>query len=174
MDGRLGVDSEHGLGSAFWFELPQAPPAQAAAPAQAMAAAPVLQRGTRVLYVDDNPGNLKLMTELLAHRPGLEVLTAPTASLGLDIAQAHPPQLILLDLQLPGIDGYAALRLLRRHPRLQHVPVVAVTSLAYPKDVERGLAMGFADYITKPIDVNRLLAAVDRLVAAPPDAAGPT
>jgi DNA-binding response OmpR family regulator len=102
------------------------------------------------------------MAEMLALQPGLELLTAHTPRLGLDLALAHRPALILLDLQMPVIDGFQLLQRLRAEPTLSAVPVVAVTGLGTERDLERGRAAGFADYIVKPIVLGELLQVVAR------------
>ncbi|MDO9286731.1 MAG: PAS domain S-box protein [Aquabacterium sp.] len=160
MGGRIGVHSEAGRGTTFWIELPAATLAQApVAPpvAHAHEPPPRAAAGQTILYVDDNPANLKLMAEMLALQPGLELLTAHTPGLGLDLALAHRPALILLDLQMPVIDGFQLLQRLRAEPTLSAVPVVAVTGLGTERDLERGRDAGFADYIVKPIVLGELL-----------------
>ena len=106
-----------------------------------------------VLCVDDNPSNLKLMSHVLENIPGVRVLQAHTPQLGIDLAQAYLPQLILLDINMPDMDGYRVLAKLRAIAALRQVPVVAVTANALPKDIARGMAAGFHDYVTKPLDV---------------------
>jgi hypothetical protein len=165
MDGRIGVHSEAGRGTTFWIELPAATLAQApVAPPVGHAEEPPPRpaAGQTILYVDDNPANLKLMAEMLALQPGLELLTAHTPGLGLDLALAHRPALILLDLQMPVIDGFQLLQRLRAEPTLSAVPVVAVTGLGTERDLERGRDAGFADYIVKPIVLGELLQIVAR------------
>ena len=108
-----------------------------------------------LLVVEDNPLNLKLIRAVLEHA-GFAVRSASTAEDGVAQAVADPPDLVLMDLQLPGIDGYAGLAALRADPATRHVPVLAVTASAMPKDRERVRAAGFDDYIEKPISVRDL------------------
>jgi CheY-like chemotaxis protein len=117
-----------------------------------------------VLYVEDNPANLRLMVELLGLRPGVRLHTAGDADRGLALAQDLRPALMLLDIQLPGTDGFELLRQLRATGVA--APAVAVTANAMPADVARGLAAGFEHYLTKPLDLRRVLAIVDEALAA--------
>jgi signal transduction histidine kinase/CheY-like chemotaxis protein len=169
MGGTIGVDSEHGVGSRFHVELRRSaapaivpPPEQAGRPAaSAMAAAQDRQRRT-VLYIEDNPSNLKLVRKMLASRPTLELIDAHDAESGVAIARREQPRLILMDINLPGMDGFAALQLLRADPATAAIPVVAVTANAMRRDVERGEGAGFAAYLTKPLDFGKFLATIDR------------
>lgn len=169
MGGSIGLSSTPGKGSRFWFELPAAPADEPGEPARVedanvarskLAELPRTARRT-VLHIEDNPANLKLMRVILASRPHLELLDAATAEAGLELAQRSPPDLVLVDLNLPGMDGFSALQRLRDMPGLTAVPVIAVTANAMRGDVERGLAAGFSRYLTKPLDVVKLLDAVD-------------
>jgi PAS domain S-box-containing protein len=170
MGGHIGVESAPGAGSTFWIELPCAAdridraPMSPAAACQAVVSDPAPQ--SVVLYIEDNPANLQLMRQLFAHRRRLRLLTAATAALGLELAATHRPDLILLDINLPGLDGYEVLRRLRALPVTADIPVAAVTANAMPQDIERGRAAGFSAYLTKPLDVAGVFEAVDRLLAA--------
>jgi CheY-like chemotaxis protein len=168
MHGGIGVESTPGTGSTFWVRLPlaqphaePAPPAEPAEPAQAPTTAAA---GTRrdVLCIEDNPANLRLIEGIFAHRPHLRLLSAIAPGLGLELARSHRPALILLDINLPDMDGYAVLQCLRESPLTRDIPVIATSANAMPKDIARGRAAGFADYLTKPLDINRLIQAVDR------------
>jgi len=171
MHGEIGLDSEVGVGSTFWIRLPRAAePALAAGPAPAAIAAvpaappPVAMR--TVLYIEDNPVNVLLMEAMLAHVPGLRVVSAPLPGLGLQLARDERPDLVLLDIQLPGMDGYEVLRRLRAEPASRTLPVIAVSANAMPSDIDRGVAAGFADYLTKPLDMSRLIASVEAALPA--------
>ncbi len=173
MGGTLEVESTPGSGSTFWIDLPREEPAALPGEAGEPAAAPPEppregERARTVLYIEDNPANLKLVAQLLGRRPGIELLTAHTPGLGIELARAHAPELVLLDINLPGLDGYQVLEALREDERLAAVPVVAVTANAMPRDIERGRAAGFAEYLTKPLDVARFEQVLDRLLGHEP------
>jgi len=173
MGGTLGVESEFGVGSSFWLELPLAETLESTFPHHSHRTdsepAP-LPSGTNaalhtVLYIEDNPASLKLVDQVLARRGGVRLLTAHTPELGFELALQHDPELVLLDINLPGIDGFGLLERLREDPRVAEIPVVAITANAMPGDIERGAAAGFAAYLTKPLSVERLFALLDRYLA---------
>jgi len=170
MGGRIGVSSQPGEGCTFWVRLPAAAAPLPAARDETVPAATGCPGSTggaadRVLYIEDNPANLRLMASIVERRGGIELLTATDAAAGIELARTRDPQLILLDIQLPGSDGYDVLSRVRACGVA--VPVVAVTAYAMPADVDRGRAAGFADYLTKPLDIGRLLATLDRLLRTP-------
>jgi CheY-like chemotaxis protein len=101
----------------------------------------------------------------VALRTGLHLLTAGDGKHGLSLARQHRPQVILMDINLPGLDGTEALKILRREPGTRDIPVIALTANAMPRDIEQGLAAGFFRYLTKPIDVNEFLVALDAALA---------
>ncbi|MFO1285405.1 MAG: response regulator [Rubrivivax sp.] len=120
-----------------------------------------------MLYIEDNAVNVVLMQAMLEPMAAVELLVAERPEPGLALAHERQPGLILLDIQLPGIDGYEVLKRLRADERTRATPVIAISANAMNGDIERGLAAGFDDYMTKPLDVARLRAAVhERLVAA--------
>jgi CheY-like chemotaxis protein len=106
-----------------------------------------------VLYVEDNPANLLLVTQLISRRQDTKLLSAISADLGILIAKAYQPSVILMDINLPGINGFDALAILRDDPATSHIPVIALSSNAFLKDIEKGLNAGFFRYITKPYRV---------------------
>ncbi|WP_306600328.1 PAS domain-containing sensor histidine kinase [Geothrix sp. 21YS21S-2] len=166
MGGEVGVDSVEGVGSTFWFELKGTPaprmPAEGAR--QRPAARPRAPRGSAlrtVLYVEDNAANLELVQELVARRPDLHLLTADEGQLGVDLAREHLPEVILMDINLPGISGTEALALLREDPATAHIPVLAISANAMVSDVRAGLDLGFFRYLTKPINVQQFMEALD-------------
>lgn len=118
-----------------------------------------------LLVVEDNPQNLKL-AQLLLQRAGHTVLTAVDGESGVRVAREQQPDLVLMDVQMPGIDGLAATRLLRRDPATRDLKVIALTALAMKGDAERILAAGCNAYLAKPFQYNELVALVDKVLAA--------
>ena len=114
-----------------------------------------------LLYVEDDPANLMLVQVLMARRPDIHLLTATDALSGVTLARAERPDVILMDINLPGISGLEALKILQGDPRTAHIPVVALSANAIPDDIERGLAAGFWRYLTKPIKVNEFMQTLD-------------
>ena len=119
--------------------------------------------GERILVVEDNPLNLKLVRDVLG-AAGYDVVEATSGEEGLRLAAEQPPDLVLMDLQLPGIDGHAALQQLRGDPRTAGIPVVAVSAFAMQADRERALGSGFDGYLEKPISVRALVGRVQQLL----------
>lgn len=169
MGGVIGMESEEGRGSVFWIELPEVTCAQSIgsrhfAPATALDTAAGDKRQHTVLYIEDNPANLRLVFEILSMNPKLQLITAHTPELGLELVSARCPELILLDINLPGMDGYQVLSVLRSMTSSKKTPVIAISANATERDIEQGLAAGFDQYITKPIDVMRFLEIVERFL----------
>ena len=123
--------------------------------------APVAVPQRTVPYVEDNAANLQLVEQIIARRPGMRLLSARNATLGIELAQAAKPDLILMDINLPGISGIEAMQMLRADPQTAHIPVVALSANAIARDIERGLEAGFFRYLTKPIRVNEFLETLD-------------
>ncbi len=113
-----------------------------------------------VLYIEDNPANLRLVTQLIGRIPDVHVWGACDPVLGLEMAEVHVPDLVLLDINLPGMDGFDVLRRLRRREVTRTIPVIAISASAMRDDIKKGVDAGFDAYITKPIDVHKLLTAV--------------
>jgi signal transduction histidine kinase/ActR/RegA family two-component response regulator len=170
MGARIGVDSTVGVGSVFWIELEAAVGASAPPPAdhhgaRGWAAAAPGHEVRTVLYVEDNPANLLLVDKLLQRRPDLRLLTATDGHRGLALARSQPPQVILLDINLPGISGYEVLALLHADPRTAGIPVIALSANAMFHDIAKGLNSGFFRYLTKPIKVQELMNTLDEALA---------
>ena len=170
MDGSIGVTSAPGEGSTFWIELRVVDalpmPAAPALPRPDLAGA-LLDHSAPVtlLYVEDNPANLTLVEEIVRYCPQLQLLTATDGRLGVEMARTHLPQLILMDINLPHVNGTDALKLLRADPRTAHIPVIALTANAMQGDVERSMALGFYRYLTKPINLDEFTEAINSTLA---------
>lgn len=165
MGGELGVESAEGEGSTFWIKLPRTTEATAQGTPDAEAPKPVVERRLHVLYIEDNPANLALMQTWFEEFPSFTLLTAEDGPRGIARARAEQPDLILLDIQLPGMDGYEVLAELKRDERTSGIPVIAVSADAMPHDIARGRAAGFAAYVAKPIRLTELLARIDECSA---------
>ena len=162
MDGVIGVESTVGVGSVFWCEL-----ASAEAPALELQVSeahatipPQVPAGAwthTLLYIEDNPANMKLVEQIVARIPDLHLLTAVNGTLGIELARAAHPDVILMDINLPGISGIEALKRLSEDPSTTHIPIVALSANAMPHDIANGLAVGFYRYLTKPIKVKEFM-----------------
>jgi CheY-like chemotaxis protein/two-component sensor histidine kinase len=166
MGGSIGVQSTVGVGSVFWIELIAAEAPQEVARADAIGASTLVPRPTDtaqriLLYVEDNPVNLKLIEKLIARRPDIRLLTATDGQSGVEIARAARPDAILMDINLPGISGVVAMKILADDPATARIPVIALSANAMPHDIARGLAAGFFRYLTKPIKVNEFMDTLD-------------
>ncbi|MEX0751620.1 MAG: MASE4 domain-containing protein [Xanthobacteraceae bacterium] len=166
MGGSIHVESTVGAGTVFWFELmaasePQIDETQARlaplSPARPAIAAPP----RTLLYIEDNPANLKLVEQLMARRPDMRLLTATDGHSGIEIARTSLPDVILMDINLPGINGIQAMKILREDPVTARIPIVALSANAMPRDIEKGLKAGFLRYLTKPIKISEFMAALE-------------
>jgi signal transduction histidine kinase/AmiR/NasT family two-component response regulator len=178
MGGHIGADSTLGLGSVFWIELElaSAPRLALAETLPSAAASPTGSEGApqrTILYVEDNPANLELVEQLIARRPDLRLLSAADGNVGIEYARAYLPEVILMDLNLPGISGLEALKILRAGPATSAIPVIAISANAVPRDIEKSLEAGFFDYLTKPIKVSEFMEAMDLALAASRNALRP-
>jgi PAS domain S-box-containing protein len=166
MGGSIGAESTVGTGSVFWIELnlsTERQPTDGIAISSAAAHAPIQTdaRLRTLLYVEDNPANLMLIEDLIERRPDIRLLSARDGNRGIEIAKASRPDVILMDINLPGISGIKALRVLAEDPITAHIPVIALSANAIPRDIEKGLEAGFFRYLTKPIKVNEFLETLD-------------
>jgi len=166
MGGAIGVDSVVGAGSVFWIELGRttAPQLAVLEAERAALVRPQVPDGTplrTLLYVEDNPANLELVEQIIARRPDLRLLSAADGNLGIEFARTYQPEVILMDINLPGISGIEALRILRADASTAHIPIIALSANAVPRDMEKALEAGFFNYLTKPIKVNQFMEALD-------------
>lgn len=169
MGGIIGVESGAGVGTEFWVELgvASAPAATIsgfdgiAATQQGRQGEPNLSPQRTLLYVEDNPANLLLVEQLIAQRSDLRMLTAVDAYLGIQMARVHHPDVILMDIHLPGLSGFGALKILREDPKTAHIPVLAISANAIAQDVAKGMEAGFFRYVTKPIKIDEFMKALD-------------
>ena len=166
MGGAIGVESSVGVGSVFWIELNLTTARQlrdikadSTAIASLPRAADIPQR--TLLYVEDNPANLMLVEDLIMRRPDVNLLSAKDGDSGIAIARASRADVILMDINLPGISGVEALRILRADPDTAHIPIIALSANAGPRDIARGLDAGFFRYLTKPIKVREFFDTLD-------------
>lgn len=176
MDGKIGFESRANEGSTFWVDLPLA---------EAVQAAPVKNNGDgeldrldlsapvgnpavhyTALYVEDNPANLALVEQILGAAPNIRMISTHTAELGIEMAEAQRPDLILMDINLPGISGIEALKRLRATDATRHIPVIAISAAAMPQDVAKGKEAGFETYLTKPLRIDAFMQAIKKALEA--------
>ena len=175
MGGTIGVDSTVGVGSVFWIELSltTAPRLAAQEAERAASLQPQVPDGTplrTLLYVEDNPANLELVEQIIARRPDLRLLGAADGNLGIEFARAYLPEVILMDINLPGISGVEAMKILRADPLTAHIPIIALSANALAHDIEKALEAGFFNYLTKPIKVDAFMDALDMALKFAPAA----
>ncbi|WAR43398.1 PAS domain S-box protein [Methylomonas rapida] len=168
MGGRIGFESLEGTGSTFWVRLPEGDntgpalsPAAADSDRQRLS---ISVERHKLLYIEDNPVNVRLMEQLFAKRKHIDFHTAPSAELGLASIHRALPALILMDINLPGMNGYEAMERLKADPKTTAIPIIALSANAMKEDIERGKRAGFSHYLTKPVDLVKLLAIVDALL----------
>lgn len=182
MDGSVSITSKVGVGSTFGIMLPMSPVALNAKHRNAKSDDDLNDAGcdnpdqsaessgfpefhkpvkATVLCIEDNPANLRLISQILRLRP-VNFISTHSPALGIELAQTHYPDLILLDINIANMDGYQVLSVLKKDPTLKHIPVIAVTAKVMVHDIERGMTAGFADYVTKPLNVDRFLQSIDR------------
>lgn len=171
MHGKLDFISSEGVGTEFWIDLPLSTEWNQdliVVAKQHVEFAPtklLVQQTKRILYIEDNPSNIRLLQQLFGRYPQLQLDVAEEAFLGIYKARSELPDLIILDINLPGMDGYEALSVLKRDPVTRTIPVVGLSANAMPYDIERGKNSGFYDYLTKPVEINHLIHTLNQLLA---------
>ncbi|HXF17229.1 MAG TPA: ATP-binding protein [Burkholderiales bacterium] len=166
MGGTIGADSTVGVGSVFWIEMAVTVAPQlvrnGAEPVSLERPLPMTGAPMRtLLYVEDNPANLELVEQLIARRPELRLLSAADGNQGIEYARTYRPEVILMDINLPGISGLEVMKILRADVQTAHIPIIALSANAVPRDIENALEAGFFNYLTKPIKVNQFMDALD-------------
>lgn len=172
MGGSIGYESFQGKGSTFWIEVEQGRSDSEAVVScladrlgQEVQAQPDEIKPATVLYIEDNPANLRLVQRVIQSRTPYELMSAHDATLGIELARLHRPELILMDIHLPGMDGFTAFSRLQGFDETRGIPVIAISANAMERDIERAKELGFVDYLTKPIDVDRLVAVMAVAIA---------
>jgi len=173
MSGRVGFSSEPGRGSRFWVEVPihRASVVESdSAQAQPVVTSPLVLPTARykIVYVEDNPSNIAFMRELVEDFVSIELLTAPTAEIGLPLIRAHLPALVIMDINLPGMSGLEATRQLAAWPETRHIPIVGLSAAALLRDTALAKEVGFYRYLTKPVKVAELVATLEELLTRDP------
>ena len=168
MKGTVGFTTETGKGSEFWIEVPVDHGVSVDESVEVNARPnQVLGEGPRhkIVYVEDNPSNIAFMRELIDDLPNLELVTAPTAEIGLDLIRAHKPRVVIMDINLPGMSGFDAMTQLAAWPDTKDIPVIALSAAALAKDTSRALAAGFYRYLTKPVQVDLLTTTLEEILS---------
>jgi signal transduction histidine kinase/CheY-like chemotaxis protein len=163
MEARIDVESVPGKGSRFWVELPTGEMDESDQP--------ILSDEMRkyiLLYVEDSRTNVSLVAQILKARPDIALMSAQTGEMGLELAQMHCPDVILLDINLPGMDGFEVLERLRTHEKTKPIPVLALSAVDTAQNLQRGKEVGFLSYIVKPLDIKKFLQAIDNAITQSP------
>lgn len=164
MGGSIEVESVFGEGSCFTVDFPIGKPRERPEKELSTETSIVKEKPEyTLLYIEDNPANLGLVRQILLNRPNIKMLSAPQPKIGIELARVHQPDLILMDLNLPGMDGTETLKHLQTHDKTRKIPVIAVSAHATEFEVKSALAEGFKDFIVKPLDVSDFLNKIDKI-----------
>jgi len=173
MGGSLSLTSTPGLGSCFFIDLPMSPESSQAQSSSILGSpAPtpsVTGKEHTFLYIEDDLANLALIQHIMVRRPGIRLLFAPQGTLGLELARVHRPDLILLDIHLPDINGHEVFHKLKEDPATRSIPVLIVSASAMPAEIDSMMQAGAASYLTKPLDIPLFLETIDRFLNRPPE-----
>ena len=169
MNATVDFTSELDRGSEFWIDLPlhHAVASETTADDDQRPVVPALSTGERrhrVIYIEDNPSNIAFMREVMSDVAAVELMTAPTAEIGLELIRAHRPAVVIMDINLPGMSGLEALRRLRESPETRDIPVVGLSAAALVTDTKRAKDAGFHRYLTKPVKVDELMSVLEELL----------
>ena len=168
MKGTVNFESREGEGSRFWIDIPvlRATPAQTGELPINISNSPLAQRGSehKIVYVEDNPSNIAFMRDLMDDLPSVRLLTAPTAEIGIELVRAHLPAVVIMDINLPGMSGFDAVKQLRQWPETKDIPVIGLSAAALARDTARAKEAGFYRYLTKPVKVDELTAVLEELL----------
>jgi CheY-like chemotaxis protein len=163
-----GSGSQVGRGSTFWIDLPVHRRSSGEVPSLApdAGASPLATERARytVVYIEDNPSNIAFMRELIGELPSIELITAPTAEIGLELIRSRGPDAVILDINLPGMSGFEAAAQLRAWPETREIPIIGLSAAALSRDSARAKSAGFYRYLTKPIRVAELTQVLEELL----------
>jgi CheY-like chemotaxis protein len=170
MGGAVGFRSEQGAGSEFWLQLPMIeatrPPSSDLnrRPVESRLSGRSIEERYTVVYVEDNPSNIAFMESLIQDIEGIDLITAPTAEIGIELIRARQPHVVIMDINLPGISGFEATRRLKQWPETRAIPVIALSAAAMVHDQAHVNDAGFHSYLTKPVDVTVLTQTLEELL----------
>lgn len=174
MDGTVGFQSNEGVGSEFWIEIPVHREVAEVSAVERMGQiagnALLGPHGERyvIVYIEDNPSNIAFMEDLIADFERVELVTAPTAEIGIELVRARQPNIVIMDINLPGMSGFEATRQLKQWPETKMIPIIALSAAAMVRDKARVQDAGFYRYLTKPVKVDELAGTLEELLLTPP------